>query len=190
MTLDVSQSVVDVLRDQHRQVAELFDRVSEPDEDRPVVLHDLLRELAAHVAAERSSVPPLVGETAISGELHDALMDDYDRIEKLMVLIERRKFNSPDVPDLVIQLRDATRAHIGRADEELFPALDTRLSEARKLELGDTLRDEEDMVTSHPHPHLLSLGPVADVLTKVASRWDRLRDRTVNNRQPEPRRHL
>jgi hypothetical protein len=41
-------------------------------------------------------------------------------------------------------------------------------------------------VPSHPHPHLLSLGPLATVTTRLASRFDRLPIRTVNNRQPPP----
>jgi hypothetical protein len=41
------------------------------------------------------------------------------------------------------------------------------------------------VVSTRRIPHLLALGPVADKLTAVASRWDALRDRTVNNRHPE-----
>lgn len=180
----VTSTIVEVLDEQHQRVAELFERVSSPDEDRPAVLHDLLRELAAHVAAERSAVGP-VAKQQLGGDLASALKDDHDRMENLMVLIERRKFNSPDLPDLVSQLKEASEAHAARSRRELFPGLTAALSAEDQLALGDKVDGEEDMITSHPHPHLLSLGPVADVMTRVASKWDRLRDRTVNNRHPE-----
>lgn len=178
----VTASVVDVLEDQHRRVADLFDRVSSPEEDRPAILHVILRELAAHIAAERSAVRPVVAKEGIGDDLAGQLMDDYDRMEKLMVLIERRKFNSPDVPDLVGELRAAVEEHDGRARRELFPGLD-RLSPEEQAELGDRVAGEDALVTSHPHPHLLSLGPIADLLTRVAQKWDRARDRTAVNRQ-------
>lgn len=52
--------------------------------------------------------------------------------------------------------------------------------------MAEKITAADDMVLSHPHPHLLSLGPLATVTTRLASRFDRLRDRTVNNRQPPP----
>jgi hypothetical protein len=181
----VTTSVIDVLEDQHRRVRELFAKVSSPDEDRPAILHNLLRELAAHVAAERSAVGPVADRLDPDGELGEQLKADYDRIEKLMVLIERRKFNSPDVPGLVTELKEATDAHVARADEMLLPCLRDGLSVEEQDELGDKVDGEDAMVVSHPHPHLLSLGPVASTLTAVASRWDRMRDRPVDRQHPE-----
>lgn len=176
--------MVEVLEGQHQRLVELFGQVSSPDADRPAVLHDLLAEMAAHVAAERATVAPVVKERGIGGDLADRLGDDYERIEKLMVLIERRKFNSPDVPDLVTELKDVAEAHVERCRADLAPGL-SELAVDEQLELGEKVANEDDMVVTHPHPHLLSLGPLASKLTGVASRFDSLRDRTVNVRHPE-----
>lgn len=174
---------MDVLEDQHRRVADLFERVSSPDEDRPAVLHALLRELAAHVAAERATVRPVVDREQIGEELAGRLSEDYDRMENLMVLIERRKFNSPDVPDLVSELKAVAEEHQARAEAELIPGLRAGLTPEEQAELGERVAGEDAMVTSHPHPHLLSLGPLADVATRLAQKWDEARDRTAVNRQ-------
>ena len=40
----------------------------------------------------------------------------------------------------------------------------------------------EKVILSHPHPHLLALGPVYHWTTRLASAWDGVRDRTVRNR--------
>ena len=117
--------------------------------------------------------------------LSEELAADYERMERLLVLIERRKFNSPDIPQLVNELKDAVDDHAARSERELFPELSSRLSQTEAEELGAKVDREEDMIGTHPHPHLLSLGPLADRLTGVAARFDRLRDRTVNNRHPE-----
>lgn len=176
-------SVTDVLEDQHRRVADLFERVASPDEDRPAVLHALLREMAAHVAAERAAVKPVVDRKEIGDDLAGRLSEDYERMENLMVLIERRKFNSPDVPDLVSELKTASEEHRARADSELLPGLRQHLTAEEQTELGEQVAGEEAIVTSHPHPHLLSLGPLADVATRLAQKWDAARDRTAVNRQ-------
>lgn len=189
----VTASVVDVLDDQHRRVADLFERVSSPEEDRPAVLHALLRELAAHVAAERSAVRPVVDKKGIGEDLADQLGQDYDRMENLMVLIERRKFNSPDVPDLVADLQQVVVEHQARAESELIPGLREKLTVQEQEELGERVTGEDAMVISHPHPHLLSLGRVSDMLTRVVQKWDSARDRTAVNRQhpeDEGKRHV
>ena len=180
---EVTTSVVDVLEEQHRRISDLFDRVASPDEDRPAVLHVILRELAAHVAAERAAVRPVVDDRGIGEGLGDQLRHDYDRMEKLMVLIERRKFNSPDVPDLVSELKGVVDEHRARAESELIPGLREKLTTEEQADLGEKVTGEDAMVTSHPHPHLLSLGPLGDLLTRVAQKWDQARDRTAVNRQ-------
>lgn len=184
---------MDVLEDQHRRIAELFERVASPDEDRPAILHALLRELTAHVAAERAAVRPVVDKRGIGDDLAGQLMQEYDRMEKLMVLIERRKFNSPDIPDLVSELKAVSEEHQARAQSELIPGLRANLTAEEQAELGERVAGEDALVTSHPHPHLLSLGRVGDMLTRLAQKWDQARDRTADNRQhPEddPKRHV
>ena len=176
---------MDVLDAQHRRVAELFEQVSDPGADRPVVLQTLLRELAAHVAAERSEVGPVVKSRSIGGDdLAGQLIEDYDRIDRLMVLIERRKFNSPDLPELVTELKDAVQAHVSRAESSLFPGLEADLSEQERADLGTKVSNADDMVTTHPHPHLLSLGSVSAKVTAFLARFDWMRDRTVTNLPP------
>lgn len=169
---------------QHRRVGELFESVSRPDVDRPAVLHDLLQELAAHVAAERGELEPVVNDPHVGGEdLWGHLVDDYDRMDKLMVLIERRKFNSPDLPGLVLELKHAAEEHRRRAESQLFPRL-REMSPDEQDELGAKVSNAESLVTTHPHPHLLSLGPISGLLTRLLARYDWMRDRTVTSQPP------
>ncbi len=181
----MTESALAVLEEQHRGLETLFERVSSPDADRPGVLHTLLKDLAAHIAAERSAVHLKLKHESIGGDrLADQLLDDYQRMEKLMVLIERRKVNSPDLPQLVTDLRAVTVEHVERVRSKVAPALREGLSEQELAEMGEQITAADEMVVSHPHPHLLALGPLSTITTRLASHFDRLRDRTVNNRQP------
>jgi hypothetical protein len=183
----VTAALVDVLERQHARIAALFDQVSRPDADRPVVLRSLLRELAAHVAAERAEVYPAVKARRLGPEhLADRLAADYQEIDRLMVLIERRKFNSPDVPDLVSELKEAADSHQARCRCELEPALRAALGSEEMATLGERMTNADKMVIAHPHPHFLSLGPVSAKLTAFLARFDRWRDKTVTNLPPPP----
>lgn len=187
-------NAVDVLAQQHQEIANLFYRVSDPEADRPAILQDLLKSLAAHVSVERTVLYPVVknrhtgddgGEMGATGEVMARdLLHDYDEIERLLVLIERRKANSPDMVDLVSELKRVTEGHIRRTDEELFGFLENTLSPHEMAELGSEAAAAESTIMSHPHPHLLSLGPLSRFTTRLAATFDRLRDRTVNNRHP------
>jgi hypothetical protein len=57
-----------------------------------------------------------------------------------------------------------------------------QLGSAELEELGVKMRSAENVILSHPHPHLLALGPVYHWTTRIASSLDRVRDRTVRNR--------
>jgi hypothetical protein len=184
----VSAPLVDVLEEQHGRITRLFEEVSDPDADRPRTLTLLLREIAAHVAAERAEVYPEVRSRGIGGDgFPDELKSDYDEIDRLLVLIERRKANSPDVPQLVTELKDAIEGHLSRCRSALYPAIAGDLSPEQERDLAEKLVNAEEMVASHPHPHLLSLGPVSNWLTKHLARFDFLRDKTVTNIPPPQR---
>jgi Hemerythrin HHE cation binding domain len=181
----MKQDVIEVLSEDHAAVQALFVRVSQPDEDRPAVLGQLLRALSAHVAAEKQLVVPVLLEHSDKGKvLANRLRDDHDAIEKLVILVERRKVNSPDVPDLVTDLLEITKSHAGQADEHLLPFLRDQLSPVELADLGAAMRSDELQLTSHPHPHLPDTGPLANVIRRAAALVDRGRDSSTDLRRP------
>jgi hypothetical protein len=99
-----------------------------------------------------------------------------------MVLAERRKANSPDMPNLVTEMMDLTEEHIARTQQVLIPGLEHALTAEERADLGSQIDRADTVITTHPHPHLLSLGPISRWTTRLAARFDRLRDRTVDNR--------
>jgi Hemerythrin HHE cation binding domain len=183
----MEHDAITVLSEDHAALQALFTRVSQPDEDRPAVLGQLLRSLSGHVAAEKQLVVPVLAHHSDDGKsLAHQLSHDHDAIEKLVVLIERRKVNSPDVPDFVNELLDITERHTRQADEQLFPFLRGHLSEAELADLGEAMRSDELQLTSHPHPHLPDTGPLAKVTRKAAALFDRGRDSSTDLMRPGP----
>jgi hypothetical protein len=122
-SVDVAESAVDVLAREHRDLQEHFRRVRDPDTNRPAVWLETVKLISAHVAVERSFVYPVVKRQRLgSAHLADLLQHDYRSMEHLVVLTERRKINSPDMPELVTKLLDVFEEHMARCERELIPA--------------------------------------------------------------------
>jgi hypothetical protein len=175
--------VLGVLDFEHERISRLFDEVSDPGADRVEVLFDITRRLAAHVAVEQGVFLPVVRERQIGGpETAGELEQDYREIHRLLVLIERRKVNSPDIPQLVTELKDVFEAHTGRFSESICGSAMEHLGAQELEELRRRLENADETILSHPHPHMLSLGPISRLTTRIAARIDRMRDQTVRNR--------
>lgn len=173
----MADNAIEVLVDDHGILHQLFDRVSQPDEDRPAVLKQLVLGLSAHVAMEKELLVPVLKERADDGTALAAHLTAYhDEVERVLVLLDRRKVNSPDVPDLVTSLLDLTVAHIVDADAVVIPALRAAMGSEELAELGGEMVSDERRLLTHPHPHLPDSGPIAKVTRWAASVVDRKRD--------------
>jgi hypothetical protein len=179
----MGEDALDVLAREHRDLRELFDKVHDPEADRGSAWLEAVKKATSHVAVERSFVYPIVKRRRLgSAHLADELAHDYKQMEHLLVLTERRKINSPDMPDIITKLLTVFEAHQARCESVLMPTMRDHLSQEELEELGVRMRGAENVILSHPHPHLLALGPVYQWTTRLASTWDRVRDRTVRNR--------
>jgi hypothetical protein len=179
----VGEDALDILARQHRDLQDHFERVRDPESNRAAVWLEIVKLISAHIAIERSFVYPKIKRQRIgSADLADLLRHEYRSMEHLVVLTERRKINSPDMPELVTKLLDVFEEHLDRCENQLVPALRGSLDQVQLDDLGVKMRAAESVIVSHPHPHLLALGPAYRITTRLASRWDRTRDRLVRNR--------
>lgn len=172
-----------VLEREHSDIESLFDEVSDPGVNRPKVLQDIMKRLATHIAVEQAVFFPVVTERHLCADgTAEALKGEYEEMERLLILIERRKVNSPDIPSLVTELKDVFSAHTERFAGEIRPAALAEMSPEDLAELDQKMESADEVILSHAHPHMLSLGPISRFTTRLASKFDSLRDRTVNNR--------
>ncbi|MBV9660742.1 MAG: hemerythrin domain-containing protein, partial [Acidimicrobiales bacterium] len=157
----MGENALDVLIREHEDMNAVFARVRDPEADRSRAWQDAVRQVTTHVAVERTFIYPLVKRRRLGSEhLTEDLRHDYAQMEHLLVLTERRKINSPDMPDLVTGVLEAFEAHQDRCAQVLIPAMRDRLGDAEMEDLGTKMRGAENVILSHPHPHLLALGPV------------------------------
>src|SRR5262249_5988668 len=154
-------NALDVLVREHQDIRQLFARVRDPEADRAAAWLEAVKQVCTHVAVERTFLYPLVTRRDLgTAELADQLRHDYTKMERLLVLTERRKINSPDMPDLVTELLDVCEGHETRCAVDLIPLLRDHVDATELEQLGAKMRAAENVILSHPHPHLLALGPV------------------------------
>ena len=176
-----------VLDFEHEGISRLFDQVSDPEADRIEILFDITRRLAAHISVEHGVFLPVARDREIVGpDVVKSLEEDYHEMQRLVVLIERRKMNSPDIPELVTELKDVFGNHTRRFSESISAGASERLTDEELAELRERMENADGTILSHPHPHLLSLGPISRLTTRLAARFDSLRDMTVRNRYLPP----
>jgi hemerythrin-like domain-containing protein len=172
---------VELLRKEHRQLQSLFSRVSSPDEDRPEILKDLMELIALHLDLEKQMLLPIIRERVEDGDaIADRLRDEHQRIEKILTTLDRRKVNSPDVPDLVTEMLHFNGRHVAEAEAVVLPGLRSALSAQELEDLGQRMTSDERRALTHPHPALPDSGPLSTATRKVAEVVDRIRDHSTD----------
>ena len=154
----------------HDEVREQFDRVSDPNGDRIEALGRLTQLLAAHISSEQSLVVPLLKRKGIGDRrLVRRLKAEYRRMGRLAMRIERRKANSPDLPAIVTDLQDEYQRHVRRFELYIDPKLQGRVSADQLEDVEEKMQSAESTILSHPHAHLISLGPLSRLTTRMAA---------------------
>jgi hypothetical protein len=177
----VPRNATEVLVAGHAELDDLFERVSGLNEDRALILKQLISKLSTHIAMEKQHVVPVLRDRVASDDgTAERLSDYHDAVARLVVLVERRKVNSPDMPELVTEILTLTRDHIADTDATVFPALRRACTPGQLDQLGQKMDSDEQNLLTHPHPHLPGSGPIAGLARKVVSAIDRKRDHTAD----------
>lgn len=133
----MSQTAVEVLSREHADLRHLFGRLSDLDADRKAIWTEIVKQIATHVAVERTHIYPLIRRRRLGPQDRAAtLRNDYTGMEHLLVLTERRKLNSPDLPRLISRLVDLFDAHKDRCATVVTPALAQSLTPQELRDLG------------------------------------------------------
>jgi YceI-like domain len=182
-TPERSGSPLALIERQHSDIEESFDRVHDKNLDRAAEMAQMVTHIASHVAVERNYLYPLAKKTGHHrSRLGRQLISDYRKMHALLLKIDRRKTNSPDMPDLVAELHDAFEQHQQRS-AALTAYIQEHLDQPDLDALARRMTSANRLIVSHPHPILLRLGgPLYGRNTRIAAHWDSWRDQTVRNR--------
>jgi hemerythrin superfamily protein len=172
--------VIEELKADHREVAELFGKIEElpsGDPKRKEFADLVTIELVRHAVAEEAFLYPAVREHLSNGDaVADRELADHTAAERTMKELERRAADDPEFDRLITQLMAEVRHHVRDEESNLFPQLAKACSASVLTDLGDKIRRAKKLAPTRPHPAAPVKPPANRILAPGLGLVDRMRD--------------
>jgi iron-sulfur cluster repair protein YtfE (RIC family) len=132
-----------LLEKQHRKVESIFKKLESGKGDTTALLRELADDLAAHMAIEQKIFYPTVRAAN-----EDLIAESFEEHAVAELALKRLLATAPSAPSFhakVTTLKELIQHHVEEEEEELFPAVEKKVSEAVLLELGKQMKSMFDM---------------------------------------------
>ncbi|GHC57169.1 hemerythrin domain-containing protein [Streptomyces cinnamoneus] len=169
------ENVVTLLKEQHRQIRELFEQVETAEgEGRREAFRKLVRMLAVHETAEEEVVHPTARRAFPGGDrvVDDRLREEREAKEVLSEL-DGMDVDDPDFMPTLRALRDDVLAHADSEERLEFSRLQEETEPRMLARMAKAVRAAEAVAPTHPHPGVesatknLVLGPVTALVDRA-----------------------
>ena len=135
----------DALRTEHRMALAIFDRIEATSTaqagKRKTLLTALKHALQKHAFQEENVVYPSIRETGERGSA-DHLDHDHAYVKTYLYELEVMSADDPRWLPRVQEFRRAIESHVREEEDEIFPALRARLSDAENKEITGRMNKE------------------------------------------------
>ena len=128
---------VTLIKNDHRLLEKLFDRLKSGQGDRQAVLVEVAARLAAHSHAEEMKVYPALAEARPGehGEVEHGA-EEHHEAEQMLHRLMAMEPNDPEFESVLTRFVEAVQHHVREEETELLPALERAVDKARLEELG------------------------------------------------------
>jgi hemerythrin superfamily protein len=177
------QTVVEVLVQDHREVAQLFEqaRAAASGDMRRELAGQIIAELVRHSVAEEQFLYPAVRRHLPNGdERADHEISEHQQAEELMKEIEKLGADDPQLAPKLEQLEQEIKHHVAEEEGEVFPALQEKVGAHELVELADLVKAAKEKAPTRPHPASPNTPPLNKLLAPGAGLVDRLRDKLTH----------
>ncbi len=114
----------------------------------------LITEESRHEAAEEMYLWPAVRDRLPYGDqLADQAISQEREGQEILASLARAEAGDPDFEGLLSEFIGAGRDHIAFEENQVWPALRARLSEAEASELGDRVEQAKETGPTSPRPY-------------------------------------
>jgi hemerythrin superfamily protein len=134
---DPVPDIVEIIKEQHRQVDDLLSQAEEDGADTVALLEEVARMLLPHSAAEEDFVYPAIREQA--GEAGEEVRDGVEEHHQIEEMLKNLLAGSPDDPGYdgtLAAIIGELRHHVQEEEEDLLPILADRLDDDEREEMG------------------------------------------------------
>ncbi|BAL88905.1 hypothetical protein AMIS_36850 [Actinoplanes missouriensis 431] len=129
--------IVEVIKEQHRQVDELLEEATHDGVDKASLLHEVHRMLLPHSEAEEDFVYPAIRDKA--AEAGEEVVDgavEHHQIEEMLQNLLRGNPDAPGYDGTLAAIIGELRHHVQEEEEELLPILQDSLTTEEREQMG------------------------------------------------------
>ena len=146
----MNKDVIDLVKQDHREMARLFDQLDRYRHRRPLLRPVLSALLVAHDRAEEDVVYPRARDAGVT-EGVGCRQREHLRTEDLLVKLGLVDPDDAVFDSILTDIADGTDHHFRREETEILPALRDRLAEDQLVELaGPFIRSREHHFGERP----------------------------------------
>jgi hemerythrin superfamily protein len=177
---------VELLTSQHRQVEQLWSRVSErgasgPDQQGELVAQ-IVKLLSQHDAVETKLLYPAVREVPGGDALADHSLDEHQEVRECLKDVDRGDPNDPATISRLGECVAAVKRHVEEEEGAIFPKLRDAMTQEQLYDLGADMTLAMEKAPTHPHPTTPNNPVGAAVAGAVTGAVDRARDAMKGDR--------
>lgn len=174
------QDALALLKQDHREVAQLFKRFEQAGTGARKAKQDLVERIS-EALSRHASIEELVFYPAVRAEVKgsdSAILEALEEHHVLKLLLRELESLDPAAERFdakVTVLIENVRHHVKEEEQELFPKVRKRISRARLLEIGDELRSARPGVPTRPHPGAPDTPPANAMVGGAVAAMDKAR---------------
>ncbi len=147
----------DLLKEQHQEVDELFERIAQADSNEISALRDeLVASLVGHAAIEEELFYPQTREALGSSPLIPTSYEEHSLVEIMLQKLLSTKPGDETFHARLSVLKELVQHHVEEEEKELFPQVESAMGAERLEELGARLEARFDQVREGDVEALLS----------------------------------
>ncbi len=148
-------SAIELLKQQHREVDELFQRIkSTTGDERIALLGKVAEALTIHAALEEQYFYPFARQQGVDG-LIDESFQDHAEVKQLLSDILQMKQTDPGLEGLCLRLERMVTEHVSQEESALFPKVQ---SLANEEDLDSMREDMQQAVDNWRNTELLRMA--------------------------------
>jgi hemerythrin superfamily protein len=172
----VAQGITEVLRSDHDEVREMFERVDGATGDkRKELFQQLLSELVRHEVAEEEILRPVSKRDA--GEaIANARIKEESKAEELLKEMEKLDTSSAEFTTKLAKLRREVENHAEAEETKEFPRVEEKETAERLQQMGKAYEAAKKMAPTRPHPSTPNTPAANMLIGPFAAVIDRARD--------------
>ncbi|NAS23596.1 hemerythrin domain-containing protein [Herbidospora sp. NEAU-GS84] len=147
----MSQTVIDLIMADHRDVEQLFERLKQERENRPALVAELAAKFVAHARAEESHVYSALAQAAPSerGEVHHGT-EEHHEAEELLAALMAADPDKAEFTSVLEQMEKAVKHHVEEEESDILPVLAKAVPGDKLVRLGRVFSEAKAAELARP----------------------------------------